>query len=369
MQDIQILESVERYLRNEMQPEERLQFEQLRQSDPEIDQLVVEHSLFLEQISRFGERKAFKNQLHEVHNKLRTEARIREEQPKGKLVELWKRYKRVTAVAASIAGITTILIAGMTTYYSRKANSADLEQLRRDLQQEVTKKTNEVFDRVKDRFPTKAPENAKPISGGTGFLIDGKGFLVTNAHVVKGSSSVVVQNNKGQEFRATIIHENDKSDIAILRIKDADFKPYTSLPYGIRKTGAELGEQLFTLGFPREEIVYNEGYMSAKTGFNGDTLSCQIGVSANPGNSGGPVFSKNGEVIGIVNTRQAQAEGVVFAITSKSIYNSLLLLKKDKTSDTSFQNLKLPTGTSLKGMERTQQIKKIEDYVFMVKSY
>lgn len=369
MHEVQILEAVERYLRNEMSSEERQQFEQLRGSNPEIDQLVVEHSLFLEQISSFGERKSFKNQLHEVHNQLLEKGEIREHQPKGKLVELWKRYKRVTAVAASIAGIVTILIAGMASYYSRKANTADIEQLRRDLQQEVTKKTNEVFNRVKEDFPTKAPENAKPISGGTGFLLDSKGYLVTNAHVVKGSSSIVVQNNKGQEFRAAIIYENDESDIAILRIKDTDFKPYGAIPYSFRKTGAELGEQIFTLGFPREEIVYNEGYMSAKTGFNGDTLSCQIGVSANPGNSGGPVFSKNGEVIGIVNTRQAQAEGVVFAITSKSIYNSLQTLRKDKTADTSFLNLKLPSGTALKGMERTQQIKKIEDCVFMVKSY
>lgn len=203
-------------------------------------------------------------------------------------------------------------------------------------------------------------------SGGTGFLIDGKGFLITNAHVVAGSTSVIVQNNKGQEFRASTVYMNPTSDIAILKIDDNDFKPQNILPYGIRKTGADLGETLFTLGFPREEIVYNEGYMSAKTGFHGDTLSCQIGVSANPGNSGGPVFNKNGEVIGIVNTRQIAAQGVVFAITSKNIYR---LLDEMSKSDTTLRKIKLPSSSSIKGMDRVQQIKKIEDCIYMVRSY
>ena len=212
----------------------------------------------------------------------------------------------------------------------------------------------------------KAPQNVEVKSGGTGFLIDGKGFLVTNAHVVAGSSSVIVQNNKGQEFRATTVHLNPTSDIAILKIEDNDFKPQTILPYGIRKSGSDLGETLFTLGFPREEIVYNEGYMSAKTGFHGDTLTCQIGVSANPGNSGGPVFNKNGEVIGIINTRQIAAQGVVFAITSKNIYR---LLDEISKTDTSLQKIKLSPASAIKGMDRVQQIKKIEDCVYMVRSY
>jgi serine protease Do len=364
MDNIQLLDAVERYIRGEMNSHERVHFEQLRKTNPEVDQLVVEHTIFLNQLDKFGEQKQFKASLHDVHNSLFEAGVIKEQAPKTKVVDLFRRHKKMLAVAASIAGFIAITIAGMISYYSHKANTADLEQLRREFKREVDIKTNQVRRELNART-SKAPENAIVLSGGTGFLIDGKGLLVTNAHVVKGSSSLVVQNNKAQEFRAKTVYINPAADIAIIKIEDNDFKPFNSLPYAIRKSSADLGEPLFTLGFPRDEIVYNEGYMSAKTGFNGDTMTCQIGVSANPGNSGGPVFNKNGEVIGIINTRQVQAEGVVFAITARNIFTSLEELKKD----TSFHYLKLPTTSNVKGMERTQQIKKIEDCIFMVKSY
>jgi len=150
-----------------------------------------------------------------------------------------------------------------------------------------------------------------------------------------------------------------------LKIDDEDFKPFASLPYSISKSGAELGEQIFTLGFPRDEIVYGEGYMSAKTGYDGDTLACQIAVAANPGNSGAPVMNKNGEVIGVLSARQLQAQGVVFAIKSKNIFRTLDSLR----SDSSIANIKVPSASSLKGLDRVQQIKKMQDYIFIVKSY
>ena len=366
MDQLQLLEAVERYLLNEMSPEERTNFDQLRKSNPEVDQLVVEHTLFLSQLNKFGEVKSFKASLHDVHNTLLSSGAIKEQPSRAVVKQIWKRYKRVMAVAASIAGITAMLIAGMIN--SRKANTTELQQLSQDYvrtKRTVDQLKKQVEVNSSEKIP-KAPQNVEIKSGGTGFLIDVKGYMVTNAHVITGSTSVIVQNNKGQEFRATTIHLNPAIDIAILKIQDEDFKPQAVLPYGIRKNGADLGETLFTLGFPREEIVYNEGYMSAKTGFHGDTLTCQIGVSANPGNSGGPVFSKNGEVIGIVNTRQVAAEGVVFAITSKNIFR---LLEEISKTDTSLQKIKLSPISPIKGLDRVQQIKKIEDCVFMVRSY
>jgi S1-C subfamily serine protease len=212
-------------------------------------------------------------------------------------------------------------------------------------------------------------KNSQPIIttpvryNGTGFLIDAKGLMITNAHVVKNSRNIFVQNNKGDQFRAFVVKLDVPRDVAIIKIDDDRFKAFASLPYGIRKTASDIAEPIFTLGFPRDEIVYGEGYLSAKTGFNGDTLSCQIAVAANPGNSGGPVFNHNGEVIGILSAKETETEGAVFAVQSKYIYQVLDELKKSSL----YKNVKMPLKSGLTGLDKTQQVKKIQEFVFMVK--
>jgi serine protease Do len=363
MEDIQLPDAVERYLQGQMTGEERAQFELLRKSNPEIDQFVVEHSLFLTQLNEFGERKQFRSALHEIHNNLLDTGIIKPQVSKAKVVDLFKKYRRVWAVAASIAGIIAITVSGLVAYFTPNS-IPQIEQLRREVSV-LKKQQNALSNEFKDtKVATRVPVGEAYKFGGTGFLIDAKGYLVTNAHVIKDAKTIIVQ-NKGQEYKATLVRSDAERDLAILKIDDEDFKPFTSLPYGFKKTGADLGEQIFTLGFPRDEIVYGEGYMSASTGYNGDTMSCQIAVAANPGNSGGPVFNKNGEVVGILSTRQIQAQGFVFAVTAKNIFKSLDDLKKDTT----YQNIKINSVSSVKGMERPQQIKKIEDCVFLVKTY
>ena len=364
MEDIQLSDAVERFVQGQMSPEELSLFEELRKSNPEVDQFVVEQSLFLQQLNGFGERRQFRSTLHEIHNNLLDTGIIKPQSSKAKVVDLFRKYRRVWAVAASIAGIIAITVSGLVAYFTPNTKP-QIEQLSREVSI-LKKQTNSFINEVREDKTkvTRVPQNETFKFGGTGFLIDAKGYLVTNAHVIKDAKTIIVQ-SRGQEFKASLVKIDTERDLAILKIEDSEFKPFSSLPYGFKKTGADLGEQIFTLGFPRDEIVYGEGYMSASTGFNGDTMSCQIAVAANPGNSGGPVFNKNGEVVGILSTRQLQAQGFVFAVTAKNIFKSLEELKKD----TAYQNIKISTLSAVKGMERPQQIKKIEDCVFLVKTY
>jgi serine protease Do len=366
--DIMMLDAVERYIRGEMNPDERLHFGNLRKTNPEIDQLVVEHTLFLQQMNRFGEWQKFKSSLHEVHTDLAEEGKIRSDRLRGKakVVYLWKRYRRVAAIAASIAGITTLTMGALVWSISPKSPNDELERLNKKIitQEVITKNLKKDFDNVKDSVRQKAnlpPVNYKTV--GTGFLINGRGLMITNAHVVQKSENIRVFNTKGEQFNAFVVKLDVLKDVAIIKIDDNQFKPFQSLPYGISKTTSDIAEPIFTLGFPRDEIVYSEGYLSAKTGFNGDTLSYQLSVDANPGNSGGPIFNHSGEVIGILSTRETHAERAVFAVQSKYIYTALNELKRNKL----YENIKIPLKSSIEGMDKVQQVKKIQDCVFMVK--
>ncbi|WP_276501557.1 S1C family serine protease [Terrimonas pollutisoli] len=364
--EIMILDAVERYIRGEMNPDERLHFENLRKTNGEIDQLVVEHTLFLQQMNRFSEWKRFHSTLHDVHTDLAQQGKINADKLKGKakMVYMWNKYKKVAAIAASIAGVTALTFSSLVWSFSPATSNKKLvEDLSRDIQivKAEQRSQKNAVNSLRNQITVDPAITYK--SGGSGFLIDGKGLLVTNAHVVRNARNIAVQNKSGASFNAKIVLIDEVKDLAILKIEDTNFKPFASIPYAISKSSTDLASPIFTLGYPRDEIVYGEGYLSAKTGFNGDTLSCQISIPANPGNSGGPVLNQQGEIVGILSTRETAAEGVVFALQAKHIHKALNDLKKD----TSYQRVKLASKSSLAGMDRTQQVKKVEDYVFMVK--
>lgn len=362
MDEMLLLEIVERYLAGELSAAEKINFEEKRKTAA-FDQLVVENIYFLQGLHEFTDIKLYKNSLQEVEEKLREEGLLNEPKPVGKamVVKLWDKYKRSIAVAASIAGFISILTLGLMITYTKQYGNENYAVLVKELS-----KTNTEVNKLKST--SKIPVTAQRIEPkvdfrGTGFLIDGKGYIVTNAHVISKMKNIYVENTKGQYYTTATVFTDDQVDLAILKINDTAFKTVAYLPYSIKKSNADLGEQFFTLGFPRNEIVYGEGYVSAKSGSEGDTTAYQLTVSANPGNSGGPVINHSGEIIGIITAKDSKADGVVYAAKSKNIFK---LLEKLKKVNSKYDLIKTPSNTNLKGLDKVQQAKKMEEFVFMV---
>src|SRR5580658_5829852 len=132
MQDNALLDAVERYIRGEMLAEEKLFFEHIRSTNPDVDQLVIEHSLFLNKFAQYGETARLNTELQTVHRQLLEAGQIGDQRP-AIVVTLWKKYKRVVFVAASIAGITALFISSLISLLSPKVSKAKLDQLYRDL--------------------------------------------------------------------------------------------------------------------------------------------------------------------------------------------------------------------------------------------
>src|SRR5579859_7636326 len=250
MQDAALLDAVERYLRGEMLPEEKVFFEHIRKTNPEVDQMVVDHAAFLNQLTQYGETRRLKTQLDDVYQQLSREGQIEHPRPIAKVVTLWKKYKRTVFVAASIAGITALFISGLISLVTPKVSQSSIDRLSRQLNDQA-QKLKTVDSKLNNAV---AASTTTFTRGGTGFLVDGKGYLLTNAHVVKNATVVEVQNTLGA-YQARIIQLDRQADLALLKIEDTSYHAFNGLPYGINRGGADLGEELFTLGYPRPDIV------------------------------------------------------------------------------------------------------------------
>jgi serine protease Do len=368
MEDSLLIDAVERFVKGEMSAPEKLFFEDLRKNNQEVDQAVVEYMFFMNELDSYSAQKNFRHNLADVQSKLSEEGFIQKAPTttKAKVAYLWKRYKRTIAVAASIAGIVSIFVVSLVTAVN-KTTEPDIRFLSKKLQEQDLK-TRQIESKINEMqadITNDAPPVIESKFRATGFMIDASNnYIVTNAHVItEAKNRLVIENNDGQQFSAKAVYVNKQTDLAILQVTDKTFKKLPALPYNIRRSNADLGEQVFMLGFPKQEIVYGEGYISARNGFQMDTIYCQLSTTANEGNSGSPVLTKNGELIGVITSMETNADGVVFAIKSANIFRAVEEVKKLKEHE----DIKISSAATLKGIERKSQIKKMQDYVFMIK--
>ena len=163
---------------------------------------------------------------------------------------------------------------------------------------------------------------------GSGVLLNGDGFAITNAHVVQGETdlraTVWIPQADNTLMRTTIedvelIAVNNHLDLALLRLAHPDNKPFDFSVLEMAEN-IEVGETVFAIGNPLGlERSMSQGVISTKQrSFDGLTY-IQTDAAINPGNSGGPLFNTRGEVVGITNMGITSAESLNFAIPTRYV--------------------------------------------------
>jgi serine protease Do len=162
------------------------------------------------------------------------------------------------------------------------------------------------------------PDGGTPMRGqGSGFIVSGDGYILTNAHVVDHADSVTVRLTDRREFTARVIGVDKQTDVALIKI---DAKNLPTVKVG-SAAAAKVGEWVVAIGSPYGfENSVSAGIVSAKGRALPDSNYVpfiQTDVAVNPGNSGGPLFNLAGEVIGInsqIYSRTGGYQGLSFAI-------------------------------------------------------
>jgi serine protease Do len=165
---------------------------------------------------------------------------------------------------------------------------------------------------------------------GSGVIIDSRGYVLTNWHVVDKATSITVSTVDEKEFKAELIGADPKSDLALLKIESKETFP--KIPLG-DSDNILIGETVIAIGNPFglshtvTTGVVSALHRSIKSNYHIYDNFIQTDTSINPGNSGGPLLNINGELIGINTAIYGGAEGIGFAIpinTARRIVDDLL---------------------------------------------
>jgi serine protease Do len=357
-QDYEILD---RYHQGILSTEEAAILHEKMEGDAEFKTEANEYLELIGAVKFYGERKTIKNNLDKIHEDILTVKTLSTDQPAASQISIFKKYWRITAVAASVT-LAAVIGALVFTQSLEHERTAEFRELRGNIEQ-IKKSQNKI---INDLAESKGATTIAPGKySGTGFLISKNGYVATSYHVIKESDSVYLENEFFGRLKASTVYTDTQNDIAILKIDSASFVMKGNIPFTISQKEADLGEYVYTLGFPREDVVFGEGSVSASTGYRQNPNSYQVSVPVNPGNSGGPLLNSNGELVGVVSGVQTETEGAAFAIKS----TQLLDIINNDAMDSLASNLILPKQNTLRNANRVQQIKKLKGFVFMIRVY
>jgi serine protease Do len=230
----------------------------------------------------------------------------------------------------------------------------------------------------------------KPVAGsqGTGFVVSSAGHVLTCAHVLNDEEGAIVRVDGGR-YEADVLHKDKERDLALLKIRDGKAGAFTPVSFRTEKRYF-IGEDVYTIGFPLSNLLgsgmrYTKGSISSSTGLKDDPKQIQISAQIHPGNSGGPLFDKDGVLVGVVShtlnpwaavqqTGGALPQNVNFAIKAEvaleylaaadaEVYKGLVYNRGYKIEDAQKSVAKIRSGLISEEMEKTPRLVARLDYV------
>ncbi len=215
--------------------------------------------------------------------------------------------------------------------------------------------------------PEEQNEHETELVSGSGFMISSDGYVVTNAHVVNNASAIRVmlaETNGKTMYRAKAVQVDKSNDLAVLVITDSAFTPRPVPPFVMRRSLAQTGEKVFTMGYPMvnymgEDVKVTDGIVSSTSGYGGDVTAYQISAPIQQGCSGSPLFDKDGNVVGVINAliSAGVVENVGYAVKSSYLLNLLDMFPTRTWEDNSGK---------LKGMSLPFQVHALQPYIALI---
>ena len=365
MKSLNIWETAEAWIAGTLSPEEVNTLNKRIDSDAAFAAEFNENVNLLNSINGLGSQKRFKTMLGSIHNEQAQKAQVR----KPRIISFPPHFWRTTAVAATVALVTSFISYGVFLNTTHKTDSQystisrEVEHIKR-VQAKQQEQQNAIIDSIKKKNIIAPPPSEVRFTG-TGFALTNDGYFATAYHVInKGKfDSVYIECNDDKYYKAVLVNYNEESDLAILKVEKKNFRfSKADVPYTFVGAKSGLGSRIFTVGYPKDEIVYSEGYISGKNGYDGNTLQYTLDLPAGHGQSGSPVIDASGNIIGILTAISGPEEANTYAVSS----NALMELIHPLLSD---NNLRLPKTNKLSRLTREQQIEKMENFTFSVKVY
>jgi serine protease Do len=349
------------YLHKRLNADDVRLFDEKLLTDADFKAQFEDHKNFVNLLQEFGKQEQLKSKLNTIYTEEFGVPNVHQLNPKNNFYTKYGRMMGVAASVAIVAVITTVTLLSSGGYLI-KQHEASITNLSREITQMKSVQEG-IIDGIKTISQKRSFEAANV--EGTGFALNNNGYFLTSLHMVNKSDSVFVMDEEKNSYHAKIVLTDVRLDIAILKIEKDSVAKFSAVPYVFKNASADMGEKVFTLGFPADDIVYGEGIIASLKG-SADTTMYQISVPINPGNSGGPLFDEQGNVIGLIKSKNSNAEGTGFAVKSNYILRLLNSIEND-TLKTELQSSN--RKNALKNLSRSQQLKRIEPCVYNIKVF